>query len=104
MKIKWKVAEKETGRWAWLHKRGWPTADYEDGSICATIRCADEYIPSQVKIGNHAELKLMIADYSKTPWVWVVAKTRYATLKEAKEGLVKVLAANRHLIKPDKIN
>ena len=92
MKLKWKVAKQETGRWG--YKRCWPSAEYDNDDICAEILCSDEYIPTDVKIGKHAELKLRIADHSVKPWKWRTAIKRPATLKEAKELLKTILKKN----------
>lgn len=52
MKLTWKVDPPPSGRWKSFTKRGWPTAEWPDGSIAALIYCADEYIPRLVKRAN----------------------------------------------------
>ena len=102
-KIKWQVSPVPTGRYSSFDRRGWPTACYDDvefGDVCAFIQCDDEYRPTNVKTGNHAELTLIIADYSKegNSWGRVKSTKKYATLKEAKEALVRILKANEYLV------
>lgn len=93
-KIKWKVAEKETGRYASFHRRSWPTAYYNNGAVAASILCETEYIPSQMKTGNHSPLTLMIADYSFYPYKWARLKTSFATLQELKDAFQKFIDAH----------
>ena len=105
MKIKWKVAEKETGRYASFHKRPWPSARYYDKDCdkpCASILCEDEYRPHRVKEGKHAELKMMVAQYHPNgSWQWKTLTKRFKTLLEAKDGLLVFLAAHPEFI-PEK--
>jgi hypothetical protein len=97
IKVKWTVYPPATGKWRSFETRSWPYAEYQNENACACINCEDEYIPSNVKSGNHQELTLRIADYSKTPWKWVKAKVKPKTLKEAKELLIKILTENPEL-------
>ena len=102
MKIKWKVTEKETGRWSSFHKRGWPTAYYDKDCHCATILCEDGYAPYKVREGKHAELKMMVAQYHPNgSWQWKTLTKRFKTLQEAKDGLIMFLAAHPEFI-PEK--
>ena len=93
MKIKWKVSEKPVGRYRSFEVRPWPQAEYEDGQLAGMIICSDEYIPADVKTGDHHELKLRIFDYSLGSQQRGVlyAKTRYKTLAEAKIALSQIL-------------
>ena len=93
MKIKWKVAEAPTGRYRSFEKRGWPVAIYESGHYAGYISCADEYYPANVKTGQHAPLTIGLYDYSqgsqnRKSWRF---KKEFATLAEAKEGLIDAL-------------
>lgn len=98
MKLKWKVDPPPTGRWRSFECRGWPTAEYEDGTIAAHIRCEDAYIPSLVKEGRHAPLIIIIYDYSKPngncPWTRMKLMKPAATLREAKERVKQYLKSH----------
>ena len=108
IKVKWKVCEVSTGPYRSFSRRGWPMAHYsnEHESLAATISCDDEYIPAKAKVGDHRPLTLRIADYSQFSsekgLPMVVAKTKPATMKEAKELLLKILQQHPHLIPKDK--
>lgn len=86
IKLKWRVAEKPSGMCRSFYKRGWPTAYYHDnGEPAFQLICDDRYEPANIQSGNHAEIKIMVADYRMSPWIWRTLKKRAATLKEAKE-------------------
>jgi hypothetical protein len=97
-KIKWVVDKKPTGPYKSFYTRGWPYAFYKDENAthCAHIQCKDEYIPQNVKTGNHSELILFIRDYSSGKTVRV--KKTFKTLKEVKEALPLILERNKYLI------
>ena len=90
MKLKWKVDEKPTGKFSSFERRGWPTAEFANGDSAARIECENEYIPSNVRIGQHAPLAVRIACWTqnRTPaqpaFVWRRLTLRFATLQEAK--------------------
>ena len=96
MKLKWRVQPEPTGRYRSFKKRGWPTAEYIDGCIAASISCEDDYVPARVKSGDHKELVVRVADYSVKPWKWRTVKARASTLEEAKALVVRVLEAHAH--------
>lgn len=101
MKVKWIVAPKPTGRYRSFEKRGWPHAEYEDGQYAGSIVCTDQtqnYVPSQVKTGNHPPLKVRVYDYSGPQRASVITKTEYKTLAEAKEVLAELLHKFPHFI------
>ena len=68
-KVKWVVDKPPTGRFRSFEKRGWPTAEYPDGSTCAALYAEDggEYSPSRVKEGNHAPLLMKVFRQSESP-------------------------------------
>lgn len=90
-KITWKVAEPPSGRFRSFHKRGWPSAGIGPNSQAAiSIYCEDDYRPARVKTGEHAELKVTVAEWftreGNTPsFHWRTMKQRFATLDEAKK-------------------
>lgn len=105
VRLRWRVQDVPTGRWRSFDKRGWPTADYDNGETAAAIHCEDDYRPSQVREGKHAPLTLRIADYSKpsnpttgSGWTWVKATKQFATLEEAKRGAERILQAHPQLM------
>lgn len=93
MKHKWKVDAKPTGRYASFDKRSWPSADYVSEGLepCAMLLCDDEYVPANVKTGNHAPLTVCIANHNIKPWKWRKLVKTAATLAEAKELVVEFL-------------
>lgn len=102
MKIKWKIAPKETGRFASFRNRmrSWPSADWFDEKnsrpACA-IACADSYSSEKAKLGAHGPLTVFIADYTPPEdendamWRWKKLDKKYKTLAEAKAAAVKEL-------------
>lgn len=103
IKLKWEVAEAPTGMYRSFHKRNWPSA-YINGKPAAHIRCEDEYIPRNVKTGNHAPLTVWIADHraSSNPnggtFKWRQLITTHATLQEAKAAAEHFLNANPQIL------
>lgn len=89
-KLTWRVASKPTGAYRSFFRRGWPTAEDKSGNPLFRITCADDYVPSKVKTGDHAELSLWAADWRKNDgsdggsFTWRRLKARAATLDEAK--------------------
>ena len=100
-KIKWKVAEKETGRYASFHKRGWPDAYYSNGDIAAALYCDDSYCPRLAKTGEHGDITVRIADYSTTPWRWRTLVKRCKTLPDAKSLVDAALGFHQTFIPKD---
>ena len=87
-KVKWRVQQ----RFDIWHPRGWPDAEYADGSIAASITCEDGYHPPNVKTGDHKPLTIQFADYSTIPWRWKRLTKQAATLAEAKAMFAAFLA------------
>ena len=93
LKLKWRVSPSPTGRYRSFENRAWPmayvngTAD-DIGDAVAYITCADEYRPSNVKTGKHAELTVNIADrlQGSQGWHWRRLKKKFSTLDEAKQA------------------
>ena len=61
----------------------------------------DEYIPSKVKTGEHAELILRVANYAYTPWKAVRVVRHFKTIKECKEALIKLIKDYPELLPSD---
>lgn len=87
IKVKWKVSEPPTGRYRSFHRRGWPTATYATGQICAQIRCDDDYYPKAVKAGEHAPLTLLVADHRDKCFKYLRVTQQFKTLAELKRWL-----------------
>jgi hypothetical protein len=87
--LKWKVCAPTTGRYRSFQKRGFPDADYTDGSTAVSLSCNDDYIPKDVKFGNHSEITIRIACYDvheqAGAFTWRTLKQRAKTLVEAKQ-------------------
>jgi len=62
LKFVWVVAEVPTGRYRSFQKRGWPTAWYNgrNGKPVAFLSSEDDYVPANVKTGNHTEIKVTV--------------------------------------------
>ena len=88
--IKWKVASEPTGMYRSFNRRRWPSAEYADGRPAASILCEDDYVPCDVKVGNHRSLTVSVCDYStrdgNCPWTRRNMVRTFATLKEAKDA------------------
>lgn len=82
-KIKWEVEEAPVGRYRSFQKRGWPTGRTDCGMFFA-IRCADAYVPRNVKTGEHAPLKLVFRDDRVRGSNTRVFTREFATLAELK--------------------
>jgi hypothetical protein len=108
IKLVWRVCEPPVGRYRSFERRGWPTASYntDGGPIAARIECEDEYVPSKVRTGDHAELSVYVAQWSRTEedWkrygglVWRRLKKRAATLQEAKRLAESAIKAHPNMI------
>lgn len=84
MRLIWRVASVPVGRYRSFERRGWPSADFEDGRIAAALYCEDEYRPADVKAGKHGAVTIRVADHSVTPWQWRTLKAATASLAGAK--------------------
>jgi hypothetical protein len=90
MKLKWKVSEIPTGPYRSFDTRSWPSAEDEEGNSIAMILSDSEYVPKNVKTGNHLPLSLCFADYSvdkvkEGAFKWKTLKRKFNTLKEVKK-------------------
>lgn len=99
IKIKWKVDPAPTGRYRSFEKRGWPRAEYDDGQLAASIICESDYIPRNVKEGKHADLKIIIYDYSSGKRVMKSLKLTERTLQGVKDR-VKIFLNNHKEYQP----
>jgi len=108
MKIIWRVSPEATGRYRSFEMRSWPSAHYANGKESAAfcLSCESAYVPADVKMGNHKEIKIRVAIYSTTPkeraekgaFVWGTLTRRAATLKEAKQIAAEFLALHYKVI------
>ena len=97
MKYTWKVQPAPTGKYRSFSLRGWPHAQTEDEHNIASIECADDYVPSQVKKGNHQLLTMRIRTRSTAnpeTFVWLKFNRQFATLQEAKDAFEKYVTEN----------
>lgn len=101
MNIKWKVAEAPTGKYRSFERRGWPTAYYDSvgGKPAAFLSCDDAYVPTCVRTGAHAPIKVIVLHHNhpeaKSSWKRFVMKERAATLSRAKEMVAEFLSAHK---------
>lgn len=97
-KLKWKVSDVSTGPYRTFFKRGWPSATL-NGEMAFSIRCEDDYVPSLIKTGEHAELILSYTDRrdKKFGWTWMTFKKRFATIQEVKEFAQGFADRNPHI-------
>lgn len=107
---KWRVAPEPEGRYRAFDKRGWPRANYANGSPCAAIvsTIGEEYVPARVREQDHALLKVMIADWGyfngedqPLTFRWRVWKRLFNTVREAKEAVNTYLAGDITRQHPD---
>ena len=84
MKIIWKVQQAER-RYASFHKRGFPSAEYENGEMAFSLHCDHSYSGRLIKSGQDLELELWVADHQQKPWKWRRFKQRFASIPAAKE-------------------
>ena len=100
MKFKWIVSPAPFGPYKSFAKRGWPTAFSADGnSAMFAVSCVDDYVPSLVKTGNHAPLKLLVADRTGhiNGWTWMALRREFSNLKELKEAASKFADDKPHV-------
>lgn len=107
IKLKWKVDPAPTGPFKSFWKRGWPSAEYQNGECAAMIFCAKE---TEYKGSSRYEeglsLKLKVAQWytdanGNLTFRWRECKARYDSLDAAKKGAITVLAANLHCVHPE---
>lgn len=95
MKYQWKVDPPPVGQYKSFSRRGWPTAEYEDGQPAAWMTCEDEYRPACVVVGNHKPITVYIADYSQPdgncPWKRRRLRDTFATVHGAKEAFAMLM-------------
>ncbi len=103
MKYKWHVQEKPVGRYSSFEHRGFPGADYEDGSPAGVMYSESEYDPRDIKSGNYKPIKLRIADYSVTPWKWRTFVKRYNTIQEAKDAFDRIIKQHPEMMPKPKV-
>lgn len=84
IKYKWQVQPEPTGRYRSFETRGWPNAVTPDDGLIAFMVCTDEYKPSQVKIGNHAPIKIKVRVKKDDTWQFSNLKGEWATVQQAK--------------------
>lgn len=115
VKITWRVNAEPAGRYRAFERRGWPVAFYgnADGPVCARIECDDEYVPSRVRNGAHAPLRIYLADYHyrERPrlarrthhgaFMWRKLMRTAATLDEAKALVAECVATVAADFHPD---
>jgi hypothetical protein len=97
-KIKWTISPAPTGKFSSFHKRSWPYAEFVNGGNPAVmIRCEDSYRLSDAKSGDHAPLKVYIADHSiretnkeAAAFEWKRVKGEFKTLVDAKKAAIEV--------------
>ena len=85
-KLKWRVSPAPTGRYRSFERRGWPSADLGERSM-VTLYCEDEYVPADIRSGNHGPIKVHVANRhtDRPQFTWRTLKQRATTLAEAKE-------------------
>lgn len=105
MKLKWRVSPAPTGRYRSFEQRDWPLGMYrnEDESPAAHIECEDEYVPQDVRDGNHRPLTVSVAQWvdpaergTGAAFQWRMVEVECATLAEAKALAQSVLDDRQH--------
>lgn len=100
-KLKWKVSEAETGRYASFHKRAFPSAYWNDGSPAAYMSCELSYQGAYLKSpdlpnGELITIRVTIPDGDK--WKWAVLKLKAKSVPEAKQIVKEFFENNPHVI------
>lgn len=90
IKLKWYVQPAPTGRYRSFERRAFPSADYigfPRALAAASLHCKDDYVPADVKVGNHAEITIRVAMWNKETngFNWVKIEQKAKTVKEAKQ-------------------
>lgn len=85
-RVIWRSGDRPTGSYASFHHQPWPIAYYgsKDGEWCAQLVCATRYSGTAAKSGEHEPITVMVADYSRKPFVWLTLKARAKNMAEAK--------------------
>ena len=102
MKLKWRVAPVPVGRYRSFEQRDWPSATYHGtDNPAASITCADQYVPQDVRDGNHRPLTVLVARWlspeergTRSAFSWHRVTIECATLAEAK-GLAESILTDR---------
>lgn len=98
-KLFWKVAAHPSGPYASFERRGWPTAYYSNGDPAAILMCEEDYIPANVKKGNHAPISIAVADWSNrdrngadaAAFVYKKLKQQFHLIEDAKAAAERAL-------------
>lgn len=100
MKIRWKVAEKPTGRYKSFQDRGWPTCEDDKGNPIAMIRHINKasYTPHLAEHNDKPDLQLMIAYRAdqETSFTWKGLTGRFRTVKQCKQALTEFIKKYPH--------
>lgn len=94
MRLKWRVDPEPTGRYRAFAKRGWPTAEDENGKHIASLYHEQSYTAALAKDAGENSIAVRIADWSKFPWQGRILKARFSNVKSAKEAAERFL--NNH--------
>ena len=92
MKRVWRVDPPPTGRYRSFARRDWPTCWWgKDGKPAAFIRCADEYVPALVALGDHEPLTVVLCHHrhpnAGNSWHLLRMKQKFETLAAAKQAV-----------------
>lgn len=112
VKLYWKVQPEPTGRYRSFEHRGWPCAYYDKScgqdvgsKPAAFLYCEDDYRPSDVRLGNHKEIKVSILHHTHpergNSWKVFYLRKRAATLDEAKQMVQEFLEKNPEWMPPE---
>jgi len=88
-KLIWKVDSAPTGPYRSFQKRGWPSAEF-NGEMMIMLRSEDSYNPRSIASGDHAPIRVSVADRRpehnevKNGFTCKRLKGEFATLSEAK--------------------
>lgn len=106
LKIKWKIQEAPTGLYRSFQHRGWPTGEV-NAKPFVQLLCETDYSARVAKTGEHAEIAVLLADWSfkdkakHGAFVWRRLKTRAKTLVEAKSLAQAALDAHPEFLPVD---
>lgn len=105
-KLKWVVCPAPEGRFRSFEKRGFPSADYENGHSAAKIYCELAYHPEH-RNSTDLQLTVYVAEWyvrevdNHVTFRWRKLTRQATSIAEAKKMVATVLKQNPHFVHPD---
>jgi len=97
--IKWEVLPAPTGLYRSFHRRSWPVG-IVNGKNRVIFLCQDDYVPANVKTGNHSPITILVDLFRDDEMKLVTLKQTCPTLADAKARAKEFFVTNPHYVKP----